>query len=559
MKLSKFGKALVISSVCAFSFWGVPAESVWLDAAKETTKKLEEAGQQAVKLKDIGQELKDGSTAVYEDVARGTGTWTPTTVQGVEVKQNMKLAQQKSPAERKKEAERAEQAAKKKLAELKKQIELRKQAKRVKKKAKRKAFIKQIAGHPCSEYDVNAREQGFACLQALENDRLKNPNSNSGPPSVWVRQGTCNAMKENLRKNLRSMGFWKEAIDKRVPDCKMFAELFKDKYEVDVYWSKCLEKPSHGHVQYIIDCINFSKNPSMGRAHSKFTHNLKRVYTNSLAAAGLTTMDAERLTNDVWQEVRHTQSEKELSESKAKREAVAKLERDFLYENYYEETLKRKKSKYSDQERRLIKNDKLVVPAKYAAPTSEEIRLAVMSSVVDRSDEMSHRRVGTVLRKSRSVDSRNPVVTDGHNIFLPIPGLMGIGVKFEEPNNIKCRKRKSHPGYMCQYLLGSRGGSMGRFGDTSDLASWAASYFTILAHTPVNNWFVLTERGWRQPHTDEQIAGLRRQYKAAGQRIQKRRARRYDNESMLGQMLQEYNDEMYIRGAKFGRELIGLW
>lgn len=128
MESLKYGKVLVCSLVCLFTFWSIPAKSGWLETSKETN-----------------INILNGTTAIHRDVIQNNATWTSATVQSAEVKQDMRLAELKSPAERKKEAELEEQTALKRLEELKKKIELRNKAKRVKMQAEITQKLKEEA------------------------------------------------------------------------------------------------------------------------------------------------------------------------------------------------------------------------------------------------------------------------------------------------------------------------------------------------------------------------------------------------------------------------------
>ena len=68
MKSSRFGMVSVFLLVCTIVFWSVPSESGWLDNLAESTKKLQAAGEEAIKLKKTGKVLKG---------AKGTPTAAP--------------------------------------------------------------------------------------------------------------------------------------------------------------------------------------------------------------------------------------------------------------------------------------------------------------------------------------------------------------------------------------------------------------------------------------------------------------------------------------------------
>ena len=261
----------------------------------------------------------------------------------------MRLAQAKSPAERKKEAELKEQAAKKKLKELKKKLDARRAAKEKKRQAelktehekklkeearaeekrklkaeeearleaerrarqeeqaraeqeRRARFIKQLGGHPCNKFDVNNKAQVRSCLQALDDARIKK--NDHTLRDLFGRGSPCKATKDNLARNLEAMGFWKDAIDKRIPSCKLFADLHKEKHGEDVYWSSCIEKPRI-ETRYIFDCINFSKQGETAILYAELS-TIAHYYKKNLEAAGHTVDAAYVYYDDIetWEAVK---------------------------------------------------------------------------------------------------------------------------------------------------------------------------------------------------------------------------------------------------------------
>lgn len=552
MESSKFGMGLVVSLVCIFAFVSIQAESAWLEPIKETTIKWDKVSQQVLKIKD-------------------TSIWNLTTVQDIQIKQSILLAQVKSPTERKKEAELEEKAALKRLEALKKKIEQRKQAKREKKQAEikkaheqklkeegkleevrklklkenarlaaeRKAmqerhvdeFIKSIGSHPCSEYDVNNKKQVKLCLEKLEATNIKKDDRTSAAlPSVWVEQGTCKVMKENLAEILRSIGFSKAETDKRLPSCKIFAELLKETKGVDVYWSGCVDPPQRD-VKYIFNCLNFSKNYfTLSQFPGAYNRNLKAA--GHIGGSVVVNRYAKGYDRKIWQEVdalRRQRNEKIIADKNL-------VIKNALFKRYYEETPERGKTKFSQNERKLMNNGKLVVPSSYALPSAEEIRLAVMRSIVDRTNVLD---IDTAVVGRGILTSWRSNMTDGNTLYLIIK-RRGMPIIFGEAKNAKCRKRTNQAGFMCNYKLQvSASGLVGR--ELSDSGG-------IINH----DWFILTDRGWRQPFTQEQSAEHTANDERVNRKIQQRRARRYNNVSFLDGAAQEVRDGLYIDGLLFG-------
>ena len=79
MKSSRFGMVSVFLLVCTIVFWSVPSESGWLDNLAESTKKLQAAGEEALKLKKTGNDLWKGDKGA--PTAAPAGNNTPTTTQ----------------------------------------------------------------------------------------------------------------------------------------------------------------------------------------------------------------------------------------------------------------------------------------------------------------------------------------------------------------------------------------------------------------------------------------------------------------------------------------------
>jgi len=579
MNLSKRVRLLIISSVYVFAFWSIPAESGWLNTARETAERFE------------------SGYITFQDPV---------------VSQNIQLAQAKTAAERKQEAENAEQAALKKLEELKKKIAQRKQAKEAKKqaeieeaqedklkeearleqerkfkikeearlKAEKKArqeqqarqekqrlaqFLKSkdIAGHPCSEYDVNNEKQARACLQSLESNGVK---YGIYLPKFWLAKGTCQDMQDAIGENLQVMGFWKSAIDKRVPNCKMLAALHEEKFKDDVYWSKCVDGPKND-AQYVFDCLNFGKTIFLHESPNRYP----QVYRNNLRSAGFDVgVEVEhRYQRDFWKPVFMLVLQER---GKSQARMVDRIQ-DSLYEIYYTETPERKKSKYSDAERKMMKDGKLKVPSSYAAPTADEIRLAVMRSIVNRANggegnDPDNSYIRALKRQKKPVVA---VVTDGDTIYLPkgMPASVGMQIDFRDVQNARCRKRSGGQGYMCQYRLNTQAD----FDRYSNAKMGSQDIFSIPANTIAKmsvqlmsrvenytNWFILTEKGWRQPHTSQEMSEIQDHERSTTQSIQQQNNRpREEDATMLDDAMQGLQSGFRAQGAGAALELKRLW
>ena len=385
-------------------------------------------------------------------------------------------------------------------------------------------FAKKMADHPCFQFDVNNHKQALNCLQALEIARVKSEDRYL--PTVFG-SGSCQEMKRYLDLNLKSIGFWEEAINERIPNCKLLAELYKEKHGSGVYWSPCIDKPEVISVQYIYDCASY------GGASSMNSNNYGSVFRKNFTDAGYTldnTLNAaisDKLGSAYTMMVdKYRQNRKEQEDYKRDIQIKDAMRFDkYVYKTYYEETPERKKSKFSDAERKLMKNNKLVVPVNYPPPSAEEVRLAVIRSYAARQNERGN----------------EAVVTDGHTLYIVKQTLLikhglRVAIHFEEVKDLTCRKQTNSTGYMCRYKLAQK-----PQGKTALSGGLKGGVNTALAHIEKesshfqNNWFLLTDTGWMQPYTDEQIAGINqrneeaRKNAAAFQKETKQQQESFDN------------------------------
>ena len=436
------------------------------------------------------------------------------------------------------------------------------QAKKDKKRVAQFIKMKKITDHPCSQYDVNNKKQVMSCMQALEKVRVKKDRD------LWLDTGTCKHMQEALGAQLKLMGFWKSAIDERTPDCKMFAYLHEEKFGNDVYWSKCVEGPKND-AQYVFNCLNFGKATSLSASVSTYA----KTYRTNLEDAGFDVgIEVEhRNQRDFWNPVIMLVKE-QISENRIKRK---KQNQKLLYNLYYAKTPEREKSKYSDLERKMMKDGKLKVPSEYAAPTSNEIRLAVMRSIAIRANGgnggESDDFFSKVLKSYIHVGS--PVITDGVTIYLPreMPASVAMKIVFGDVQNVRCSKRSSDGGYMCQYKLNTSAeadflnhnkrrsyGNLAKFGSDATIDRMSVQYMSRVEN--YNNWFILTETGWRQPHTYRQIKEFRQHKTSTLQSIQQQQQNQSrNNTSLLYEALQGVNNANRFRGANAALNLRWLW
>ena len=212
--------------------------------------------------------------------------------------------------------------------------------------------------------------------------------------------------------------------------------------------------------------------------------------------------------------VRQRRKEQEDYQSDLRIKDTMRFEK-YVYKAYYEETPERKKSKFSDAERKLMKNNKLVVPANYPAPSAEEVRLAVIRSYASRQNQSGN----------------EAVVTDGHTLYIVKQTILirhglRVAIGFEEVKDLTCQKHTNSAGYMCRYVLNKA--PLGKL--AIPVAGLEDS-----SNRLQNNWFILTESGWRQPYTDEQITGINRRNEkarknaAAFQKETEQREQSFDN------------------------------
>ncbi|MDC1287191.1 cell envelope integrity protein TolA [Gammaproteobacteria bacterium] len=624
MSLSIFRKTLIISSVYAFAFWSVPAESGWLNAAKE-----------------IDERFEAGYITFQDPV----------------VSQNIQLAQAKSAAERKQEAEDAEQAALKKLEELKKKIAQRKQAglqkaqeDKLKEEARleqeRKLKIKEEAqlkaekkarreqqlvaqfpdGHPCFTYDASDAGHVAICIEALRVTREQfNEHiiKNKYKPEVLAEYGYkpgvlgaqwldllvkkilqngigCDALTDNYQSNLKMLGFENDEIRVRTPDCVVFAQVYQEKYRQAAYWSGCLGEPQKDNAEDVSKCINpqieksnyvakntLSSYNQVSFSKSKVCREMRNMYLAGVRGAHTTNSttpvyDGKDVPACEMLIAMVTKMANSLSQEKIeKRNAQWRAEDEYrnkrieiFYKAYYEETPERKESKYSALEHRLMKDGIMTVPASYAAPTAEEIRLAVMRSMVNRAhggegNDPDNSYIRALKRQKKPVVA---VVTDGDTIYLPkgMPASVGMQIDFGNAQNARCNKRSDGQGYMCQYRLNTQAEDTDPFSidrvESQDIFSIPANTIAKMSVQYMSrvenytNWFILTEKGWRQPHTSQDMSEIQDHERSTAQSIQQQNNRpREEDATMLDDALQGLQSGFSAQGAEAGLELNRLW
>jgi len=257
------------------------------------------------------------------------------------------------------------------------------------------------------------------------------------------------------------------------------------------------------------------------------------MYMSNLRAANLNYTEAEnskayaafmrsekpqcKVVNSIYAAIKQDRS----NVISAKRDKNEKETKRLLFISYYEKTPQREKSKFSDRERRLMTNKKIVVPANYPAPTGQEVRLAVIRSMADRS--------------KTSYRTDKVVITSGHRIyfpsidaFRPITGKnLGVSIQFGEPKKLSCKKRSGFTGYICKYHLGSDArldrisAYVAETGIFAKYVRWSLSHFSDSWNPKRINWFTLTNKGWRQPHTKGQKVQIAKAEREADERFRR--------------------------------------
>jgi len=74
-----------------------------------------------------------------------------------------------------------------------------------------------------------------------------------------------------------------------------------------------------------------------------------------------------------------------------------------------------------------------------------------------------------------------------------------------------------------------------------------------------NNWFILTEKGWRQPHTRQVMSEIQDHERSTAQSIQQQNNRPREDTTMLDNALQDLQSGSRAQGADAALELKRLW
>jgi hypothetical protein len=465
------------------------------------------------------------------------------------------------------------------------------------------------AGHPCFSYDRNNARQVGACLDAMKEVREQNRKrvveakydrnrlSSYGLPrfGLWTDlivktplalNSPCYRMIENYGKNLQLYGFSGEDIARRLPACVVLARLHEEEYREPVYWTGCIGKLRSDDAASVRRCIT----PQMAQKgfvakyvritavdlSAKRCRELQNMWYGGMAGARPELVDDYKTTKlpscavvdgtytAMADRYRQEKGEKRLAQINKAR-AAREQRQQLLRRAYYEETPERRNQKYSAYEHKAMMNGKLAVPASYPPPTGEEIRLAVMRSIVDRANDEQGAPMVKVMQRVDGVGGS--VVTDGHKVYLEVelgPSPVGFEIRYGEVKDMTCNKRSGRPGYMCRYKLFSAvttnensPGTANRF--TASQARFAAGFLAQSGSTVFNNWFMLTEKGWRQPHTQQQEAEVKAAEKRAAQSIRQRQGRPQDPDApVLEQALHGLNDAAYADGAMNGAKMVRI-
>ncbi len=464
-------------------------------------------------------------------------------------------------AERKKaEIERAKQ-----LAEERKQKEIEtarlraEHQARLKEMARLKAekealFMKQVATHPCNQYDRDSVEQTSACLKKLEADLVNSETRKE----VWQKgnEASCPKIQQNIEANLVTFGFSDAEANKRLPTCRVVAELYKQKFGDDVFWKRCINWPQQMTAEFIYQCIDLDRSQLLtcGRSMSaQFNHYKGSAgHKDKELKAGFSVLFNEacnmlivKRNKEKWARERQRVAAIQEREDKINRR---------LFDLYYKKTPEREKSLFSKNEHAMMKNGKINVPRDYAAPGAGEIRRAVMRSMVERRIDYIGR---PYYEKGVKGTVGAPVVANDRDIYFDMTGK-GVKVRFDDPENIKCQKRAGDNGYICEYQMRTAADIVkGQGGNNPLYAATDTSIKFLLSasgDTTYRDWFVLTGAGWMQPRTEAQKEELKNRLAESMQRQRKRNSVD-NNDSMVGQLISIGSDLAYVRGAEIGREI----
>ena len=370
-------------------------------------------------------------------------------------------------------------------------------------------FLKSVAGHPCDKYDVTDAQQVLPCIQTLYdriNKKLGNAEKFSLPWPIYPGRG-CAVNKSSITDNLVDFGFSESEASKRVPSCAVIAGVYKLRENADIYWAGCLNRPEQPNSEFIASCTRGAKLKS----YQANCEGLRKVYSRRMKDAGY---DEDTIGDPGCDLINGAY------EFHAQWQEQAVI--DYRYKTYYKSTPAREQARFTPAEHMLVKNGKLVVPDNYGPPGADEIRLAVMRSMVDRRTSSIGDDIDELKRKRLS-----PIVVDGRKIFLTISDY-GFEVSFLDPIVKGCKKRNDYPGYLCKYTLATKAR-----GDKITVATSAnsfigrasvktiSSFLSYSQNAVYEDWFVLKKEGWKQPHTDEQKELIERKVKAITQRAQK--------------------------------------
>jgi len=464
-------------------------------------------------------------------------------------------------AERKKvEIERAKQLAEERRQKEIETARLRAEHQaRLKEMARLKAekealFMKQVVRHPCNQYDRDSVEQASSCLKKLEADLA----NNEARKEVWQKgsEASCPKIQQNIEANLVTFGFPEAEANKRLPTCRVVAELYKQKFGDDVFWKRCINWPQQITAEFIYQCIDLDQNQRLacGRPMgSLFGHYVQSAgYKDKVFKTGFAALLDEACKMRMAKRSREEQARERqrLAAIQEREETI----RQRLFDLYYKKTPEREKLLFSKNEHTMMQNGKITIARDYAAPGAEEIRRAVMRSMVER-------RIDYIGRPYYENGVKGtvgaPVVANDREIYFDIAGK-GVKVRFDNPENTKCQERAGNNGYICEYQMRTVADIVkGQGGNNPISAAGNAGIKFLLSaanDTTYRDWFVLTRSGWMQPRTEAQKEELKNRLAESMQR-QRERNSVDNNDSMIGQLISIGSDLAYARGAEIGREI----
>ena len=434
-------------------------------------------------------------------------------------------------------AERERQMAE---AEARRKEQARKDA-----EAKRR-FLASVAGHPCEKPDLGSAKSMIACMERLEKDLQESGRQTA----VFLRRGSCEQMQKALANALQARGFRGEQVSRRIPGCGVLADVFHLKTKRKIYWHECRGKPRSQDLEYVYKCLDFD------RVSWIACSNIRGLYIDHLRAAGMkidgSNYREHRLDCEFVPELREMKKKRIARARYQRKQAQEAALRKKLDELFYTDTSERRRSRYSEAEWKMMRDGKVVVPAGYGPPGAEEIRRAVMRSMVERRKQ----QMGEYDKYS------TPVMVDGRRIYFRYRGY-GMQVKFADVTDVSCEARQGSGGYLCRYRLKSEAKNTVPWVEDmrNPFNAWVVlfeDYLSFSYSRRLTDWFVLTEEGWKQPYTEDQLAAIEALGRHGQRRIQQRTSRPRGEEGVVEQAVGAGADYFYAQGVGHAMKAVFL-